>query len=282
VPSPGRNIMATCARLLCILTLLATPAAAQSTTEDGIRAMLRGDYKAAVGILRPLADDTNRPDPAAQFFLAVLYETGHGVHADTARACGLFARSALRDHPFADQSAALARNMRDLLGDSASMFCVANETWRGGPPQSIDFGPGHHIRFTDTSVVVTHAEQETRTIWTLPAEALVLPIHYTPLNVSHPVSGRRHFLQFFQWMPDERANPSSWTLTWALSEVVEDQWLTITYDASIAVLNGARRPNLTDVHNLVRLGVNANGEAQFTVTGGTRPRTELIPGKATQ
>lgn len=63
--------MWTCARLVCLVTLLAAPAAAQSTTEDGIRAMLRGDYRAAAGILRPLAEDAARPDPAAQFFLAI-------------------------------------------------------------------------------------------------------------------------------------------------------------------------------------------------------------------
>ena len=61
--------MGTCARLLCVLTLCATTAAAQSTTEDGIRAMLRGDYKSAAAILRPLAEDAARPDSAAQFFL---------------------------------------------------------------------------------------------------------------------------------------------------------------------------------------------------------------------
>ena len=52
--------MCTPARLACVLTLLAAPAAAQSSTEDGIRAVLRGEYQAAVRILRPLADDAAR------------------------------------------------------------------------------------------------------------------------------------------------------------------------------------------------------------------------------
>jgi hypothetical protein len=282
VRSTRLDRIATCARLLCVLALSATPAAAQSTTEDGIRAALHGDYKAAVAILRPLADAISAPDPVAQFFLAVLYETGNGVRADMARACGLFARSALRDHPFAEQSAAIAGNMRNQLGDGASMLCVANEAWRGGPPQSIDLGPGHRITFSDTSVVVTHAEQETRTLWVLPSEAVVLPIQYTPLNVSRPVSLRRHFLQFFQWMPDESAKPSSWTLTWGLSEVIGDQWLVVAYDTSLAVVNSPSRPDALDLSSFVRLRVNAGGEAEFSVTGGTRPRTEVIPSKAGQ
>ncbi len=78
--------MRTCARLVCVFTLAAAPAAAQTTTEDGIRAMVRGDYQTAARILRPLADDTLRPDPVAQFFLAFLYETGEGVGRDESRA----------------------------------------------------------------------------------------------------------------------------------------------------------------------------------------------------
>src|SRR5688572_16755976 len=50
--------------LVCVLTLVAAPAAAQSTTEDGIRAFVGGDYQAAGRILKPLADDPARPDPA--------------------------------------------------------------------------------------------------------------------------------------------------------------------------------------------------------------------------
>ena len=78
--------MDTCAGLVCVWTLLATSVVAQSTTEDGIRAVLRGDDGAAARILRPLADATGRPDPVAQFFLAVLYETGQGVRPDLLRA----------------------------------------------------------------------------------------------------------------------------------------------------------------------------------------------------
>src|SRR4051812_23199550 len=253
----------TCAALVLAAMLFATPVAAQSTTEEGIRAVLRGDYSAAVRILKPFADSRDNPDPIAQFFLGVLFETGKGVQADMARACGLFLRSGLRDHPFSEQSAALAANMREQLGDGASMLCVANETWRHGPPQVIALGPEHQITFSDTSVVVVHGEGETRTFWKLPPEAIVLPIQYTPLSVSRPVSARRHFLQFFQWMPDESAHPSSWTLTWALSEVVNDQWLMIDYEANLALVSGAAVPDSGDVAHFVRLRVNADGEAEF-------------------
>jgi hypothetical protein len=274
--------LGTCVALAAVLAVAATPATAQSTTEDGVRAVLRGDYKAAVRILRPLADDFERPDPVAQFFLAVLYETGHGVKADMSRACGLFSRSASHGHPFSEQAAVVARNMRDQLGDAVSLMCVANETWQGGPPQSIALGPDHQIVFTDTSVTVTYGEQETRTFWKQPAEAFILPIRYTPIAVTRPVVGQRHFLQFFQWMPDESAKPSSWTLTWALSEVVGDQWLLITYEKSLAVVAGSARPELLNIKDLVRLRTTAKGEAEFTIGDGLSARTEIIPWQGKQ
>jgi TPR repeat protein len=81
------------------LTLLACPAAAQSPIEGGIRAVLQGDYHAAARILRPLADDPARPDPVAEFFLAILYDTGRGVQRDMGRACALFLHSSAASHP---------------------------------------------------------------------------------------------------------------------------------------------------------------------------------------
>ena len=146
--------MSTTARLICVFALLATPAAAQSTTEDGIRAMVRGDYQAAARILRPLADDTDRPDPVAAFFLALLYDTGRGIRGNQERACGLFLRSAVSAHPFTEQSAAIAAAMRHQLGAAASRSCVADERWQGGPPQSFILGPSHRIVFADTSITV--------------------------------------------------------------------------------------------------------------------------------
>ena len=268
--------LGTCAALASVW-MLATPVFAQSTTEDGIRATLHGDYKAAARIFKPLADDFEHPDPVAQFFLAVLYEAGEGVRRDEGHACGLFLRSASREHPFATQSAALAGYFRDQYGDGASLICPANETFRGGPPQTILLGSEHQITFTDTSVVLVYGEQETRTLWKWPPEAVILPIRYTPVDVTKPLSAKRHFLQLFQWMPDESRNPSSWTLTWGLLEVQGDQWLMPAWEKDVAVVNSPVRPNVQDVSKFVRVRVNANGEAEFTITGGPSARTEVIP-----
>src|SRR5689334_23996431 len=111
-------LMPWCTRAVCAFTLLASSASAQSTTEDGMRAMLRGDYSTAVRILRPIADSAAPSDPVAQFLLGILTDTGHT--ANNTRACGLFLRGAKPSSPVAEQSAALAARVRDELGDGAS------------------------------------------------------------------------------------------------------------------------------------------------------------------
>jgi mRNA interferase HicA len=227
--------MSTCARLVCVLTLLATSAAAQSTTEDGIRAMLRGDYQAAARILRPLADDTARPDPVAQFFLAILYDTGHG--GDNARACGLFLRAATPANPFREQSATIGALSRNELGGAASLMCVPDEKWQGGPPQSFVLAPGHRVVFADTSTTVTYGGQELRTIHLLPPGAAFLPIQYTPLAVTRPIVASCHFFQWFAWTPDTTVNPSSWTLSWSLSEVVGEEWIGSVEHTTVVLYN---------------------------------------------
>ena len=266
--------MDTCAGLVCVWTLLATPVVAQSTTEDGIRAVLRGDYGAAARILRPLADDTGRPDPVAQFFLAVLYETGQGVRPDLLRACGLYLGAAARANPFSEPAAAIAASMRAQLGDGAAL-CVADK-WQGGPPQSFSLGPGHRVVFADTNVTVTQGEQETRMTILIPAGAAFLPIKHTPLTVTKAIAARRHFFEWFQWTPDVPGNPSSWTLTWLLSEVVGGQWMAFR-EEKLAVVNTPTRPESHEATSRVQLRVNENGAAELTIFGGTSPRTEVIP-----
>jgi hypothetical protein len=269
------------APLVCVLTLLAAPATAQPTIEDGIRAVLRGDYPTAVRILRPLADDVSaRPDPVAQFFLAVLYHGGHGVAADQARACSLFLRAGTGAHAFAAQSAALAVHLRELMGGHAPLFCTEEESWQGGPPQTFVLGPGHRVVFADTSVSVTHGDDEQRTPVLMRHGATeFLPVQYTPLDVTRPVGARRHFFQWFSWTPDKRVNPSSWTLGWTLSEVVGDTWIVITGERELLVVNSPKRPESSDFANRARLRVNASGEAEFTIGSGISPRTEVIPWK---
>jgi hypothetical protein len=268
--------MSRCARIVWLLLLLSTPAAAQSTTEDGVRAMLRGDYRTAFRILRPLADDTAHPDPVAQFFLAILTDTGHT--GDNQRACGLFLRAAARPNPFAGQATTLASVVRHQLGDGASLFCIADDGWQGGLPLTFTLGPEHEVIITDRSMRLIYKGKEQSTTLLPSADAVYVPFRYTPLTVTRPTAATRHFFQSFTWVRDPVISPTSWTLYWVLSEVVDDQWI-LNASEVVSVVSSSTPPTSQDVSKLARIQVNANGEAEFTIVGGSSPRTETISRK---
>ena len=255
----------------CAFALVASVARAQSNTESGIRAFLRGDRQTAVRILQPLADDETHPDPVAQFFLALAYEAKPPVGYN-ARACGLFLRAARLGGPFAEQSAALASAISDELG---AQMCIADEGWQGGPPQSFLIGPGHRIVFADTSVTVTYAGEGQRTVIVIPPDG-DLKITYTPLDVTRPAIARRHLFQWFGWMPDTSAGPSAWALHWVLSEVVGDSWIHVASE-HLQVRQGTTRPASEDINGFVRMRVNASGEAEYEIAAGPAARTAVIP-----
>jgi hypothetical protein len=167
--------------------------------------------------------------------------------------------------------------MREQLGVGATLMCVADERWQGGPPLTFLLGPGHRVVFADTSITVTHGDREQRVLQLLPPGATFLPIQHTPLAVTRPLSARREFFQFFHWTPDTTVNPPSWTLGWWLSEVAGDLWIGIAGEENLLVVKGATPPALPDLARFVQLRVNANGEAEFTILGGPSPRTEVVP-----
>jgi len=238
--------------------------------------MVRGDYPAALRILRPIADDSAHPDPVAQFLLGILTDTGHT--GNNTRTCGLFLRAASRPNPFAEQAAALAAVARDQLGEGASLFCIADEGWQGGPPLTFTLGPEHQVIYTDRSIRVIYKDREQLTHLIPSTDVVYLPITYTPLTVTRPEPATRHFLQSFMWFRDPAVRPLSWKLYWTLSEVVDDQMI-LNATEVLMVVNGGAGPPSQDASNLTRIRVNANGEAELTITGGSAPHTELITRK---
>lgn len=267
--------MRKCGAAVFAFALMANAAAGQSNTEAGIRAVLRGDRRTAVRILQPLADDAAHPDPVAQFFLALAYES-KGPGGDNERACGLFLRAARQEGPFAELSAALAFFIRQReLGD-APMMCVADEHWQGGPPQSFVLGPDHRIVFTDTSITVTNGDEDQRSFVVMPPGD-ALTVVYTPVDVTRPTIARRHFFQWVGWFPDSTSGLSSWVLNWTLIEVVGDRWIQVAFEKSLQVAQGPTRPNSRDVSAFVHLRVTASGEAEYEITAGPSSRTEVIP-----
>jgi uncharacterized protein len=85
--------------ILCLGALLTVAplgsAAAGPTLRQGVAAMARQDYAAAVAILSPLAQNG---DPAAQAYMGYLYTVGRGVPQDYTQAAIWYRRAAEQGH----------------------------------------------------------------------------------------------------------------------------------------------------------------------------------------
>lgn len=271
--------MRRCSLFFAAAVLVPWLAGAQTSRDDGIRALVRGDYQAAVRILRPLAENTPAPDPVAQFLMAILYDTGYGVDRNTSRACGLFLDAAKPANPLMQQSSQMSNYARDQLGPMAPMLCVSGATWQEVQPATFALGPGHSVAVKATSITVTHNGTENRIMTGSMPGAVPVPIRYTPLDVTRPVAARRHFLQSFIWVPDVPVKPSSWTLGWILYEVAGGQFIVTTGERALTIVTGAQPPAAFDVASLAFVRVNADGEAEWVIAGGTNPRSTVIPWK---
>lgn len=258
----------------CALVLLVPcAAAAQPSRDEAIRLLLAGDYQRAVPALRSLAEDPVKPDPAAQFLLAILYDTGTGVPRSVMRACGLYREAAGAVGPFMQTAAELKRMLHE---DSPvpEQMCAAGP-WHDPPEVSFTLGPDHTVQFTANSIVTRARGTERRVMTgTLPG-VISLPPLYTPLDVTSPVRERRHFLQTFWWSPDNPSAPASWTLIWGLTEVVGVEWVNVTFERNLLTVAGSKPPAEPNPATLARVRVSASGEAEWVVGSGPDMRTGI-------
>ena len=78
--------------LICATAFSASDAA---VTDKAVAAMGKGDFKTALGELRPLAA---KNDPNAQFLLGMLYDAGKGVAQDQSIAASWYRKAADQNH----------------------------------------------------------------------------------------------------------------------------------------------------------------------------------------
>jgi hypothetical protein len=265
--------------LLGVVAFSVQPVLAQTTTADGVQALIRGDTRAALRILQPLAEGTPTPDPIAQFFLATIYESGIGRRADRLRACGLYRSAAKPENPLASQALQLSQAMRDQMGPLADSFCSAR-AWRTAPPTSFALGADHSVRFEQDGATVYYKGSERRTSWQMGGNGWVFPpMRYSPLDVSTPSAARRHFIESFVWMPRETGDQTTWSLAWMLMEVSGAELSTVTADPQILTVTSLEPPRPFDPSSVVRLSLDANGEPQWAIVSGPKQRSSVIPPK---
>jgi hypothetical protein len=247
-------------------------AAAQNTTADGVAAMARGDYDAAAAILRPLALDTPKPDPLAQFFLGLLYASRG---PDMGKGCGLLLLAGSSDQPLAQTAQVLARFLEDQ-----QPFCREPLDVKEVSPTTFELGPDHTVTFDGEGVAVRSGRETNRTqMWTLnSAGAVFLPPLYTPLDVSFPVSTRRHFVQFFSWWPETSADRPTWALRWFVGEVAGTEFRVIAGSGPVnhVKVGGLVPPAPFDLRSAADVLVGGNGEAEWIIRSDP-PERGAIP-----
>ncbi len=91
----GRSAVRAMPRVVAFFFLIAFAAQARADAERGWQAYLAGDYAAAVGELRPLAE---AGEAQAQFYMGTLAEHGAGVPKDYGAALEWYARAAGQGH----------------------------------------------------------------------------------------------------------------------------------------------------------------------------------------
>ncbi len=82
--------------VLCLIALLHTTVVFAASYEDGKKAYLDKDYKKALSILAPLAEDG---DSQSQVTLGIMYDFGHGVAKDPAEAIKWYIKAAEQGIP---------------------------------------------------------------------------------------------------------------------------------------------------------------------------------------
>ena len=268
--------MRACFAIFLLLWILPRPAAAQTSTEDGVRAFVRGDYASAARILSPLAESSEDSDATAQFFMAMLYASGQGVARDPLRACSLFGAAAKPSNPFMEQASAVTAIMQQQMGGGGTL--CGRLPAIGPRPMSFVLGPQYTVDVTPSEFAVHYrGTDKTERIGTIPG-SVTLPVRYTPLDVTRPAATRRHFFEQFMWWQDPRGD-STWMLGWVLGEVVDGAYVPVLAERNVASSTSIRPPAILDFKSITRVRLNAQGEAEWQIFGGPNPRSGVIPSR---
>jgi hypothetical protein len=104
-----------------------------------------------------------------------------------------------------------------------------------------------------------------------------LPVRLVEVDSRRPALEHRQFIELAYWMP---RNPGTWTLIWALYEVVRDDLVSVTR-GDLVTVQGPSPPVTADfdLPRLVSVRANADGDAEWAVQGD-RPRVEPIRSRA--
>jgi len=276
--------MVSCLLYIAGAVLLGSSLAQAQTAREGHEAFARGDYARAAEILKPIAESWPSRDPVAEFFMATLYEKGLGVTADPVRACALYLRVSIdRSGPFARPAEELHRRLQGSLTFAEFQRCarLVNVGFNHGfEPATFVFEPGHWIRIElDGATMMYDGKEKPIDVVFGTTGAIFMPVEHTELTVGSSHSARRHFLEFFTWLPREPGR--TWMLFWRVLEVVRDNVVPVT-SAELATVSGERPPDRLsfDARAIARLRVSDTGYAEWVISSGPKQGSGFIETEA--
>ena len=206
------------------------------------------------------------------------------------RACGLYTSVAQSGSLFADQ----ARSLLNILLEEtpgAVLACTA-EGWTEVPRTFFTLGADHSVTVDASGITVSYRGSEHDNSMQLDFPGFrMLPVRYTPLDIRQPVVARRHFIQIFSWVSDRltaqvfgrggRVGPiPTRTLNWGLHEIVGADALAIAGERALVTVTANSPPKSFNPERILKIRVNAKGEAEWVILTGANLRTTVIPVKA--
>jgi Sel1 repeat-containing protein len=272
--------------LLTLTSLTTAPVVAQRQSADGVDAFVRGDYARAFEILQPLTTSPWSADHVAEYFLGAMYENGFGVTRDAMRACRLYHRAATaRTTALGQHADRLLRLLWMSMGNDWFAECQRGDNGgldSGFQPALFTLDPGHWVSWDIKGVTITYEGRETRIDRPLDGPRPVtvyMPLQYTALATGSSTSTRRHFVELLSWTALRQTD--TWSLHWTLVEIVRNTIENVA-GQELTTVKGSRPPEAgaINLRDLVRLEVNDQGDAEWTVASGPRPRTEVIESDA--
>jgi hypothetical protein len=243
----------------------------QGGTAEGVSALARGDVFAAARILQPIAENWRLNDPAAQFFMGTLYETGRGAPLDPLRACALYQRAMQDEGPFGQQAGVLHKQLFRSRGAAFLAECtvVANLGLNHQfEPVTFTLGAGHEVAWTVSSATVTYAGKSRHVPIRLGARgAVFLPLRHTRLTGGASRTRTYDYIEATVWQPSR----DNWNLHWFLFEVVRDE-VAMVADTLLLTVPASDAPALPpDSRDLISLRVDAHGNPEYLLRDAPRP-----------
>jgi hypothetical protein len=222
-----------------------------------------------------LAEDAASPDPLATFFLATLYNGGMGVHRDDFRACGLYLRAAVPENPFAAQSLTLAKAIHQDHPLAIEECTIArNFRWNRPSDAKFTLATDHWVRIDADALVVGYQGTQKSVPILSGAGWVFLPTRHTQVDATRPVEIRRHFIEYFVWLPPRASRPE-WELVWLPYEIVGLD-MSAVMRGGVAVTTAAQPSTDRALAERIHIRVNSEGEAEWSTDERPSPRGGII------